>query len=227
MREPVIRLRGDAIVTTASRAAYGQQKPFPSDPRSLPLIETLAIVAPLMLSPGPANLAAFAVASRWGLGRAVPLLLGIGVVYALAAALAAVIGPRLIDSSAGWRTVWQVLGGLFIAYLGWRLARRSRSVQPDTIAPGFGSGVVLQLLNPKYPAVVLAVLANRASEPPLVTAGLIAGVGLVGLVLYASIGAATRRLNAEGPAARWIDRGFGWLLIGTGVWLVLRAGSAG
>lgn len=179
-----------------------------------------------MLSPGPANLAAFAVASRWGWGRTVPFLLGIGVTYAFAAGLAAVLGSRVIDSHAGWRTAWQVLGGLYIAYLGWQLARRKPATPSDAPAPGFANGVVLQLLNPKYPAVVLAVLANRPGEPPLITASIITGVGVVGLIAYASLGTATRRLSADNATLRWIDRGFGWLLIATGVWLIVRAGAA-
>ncbi|MEO0529701.1 MAG: LysE family transporter [Planctomycetota bacterium] len=216
----MIWLRERAIVSPASRAAYWLRRN--PDRSTYALIETLAIVAPLMFSPGPANLAAFAMALRSGFAPSVPFLVGIATIYAAMAGLAAAVGSQLIGPGTSLQTAWQVLGGLFIAYLGWRLTLTMRIGSVLVVAPGYGNGVVLQLLNPKYPTVVLAVLANRANEPPFATATIIAGVGLIGLVVYASLGTTTRHWGRSEVKGHRIDRAFGWLLVATGFWLAAR-----
>lgn len=185
------------------------------------MLEIVPLVAVLMLSPGPANLAALALASRHGLRRVGPFLAGVAIGYAGIAAVIAGFGGLLVGELPALRTALQTAGGLFIGYLGWRLIARAGEWADADRGPGLLSGLALQLLNPKFPAVVLTVLSASGTGSPWPAVGALVGMGLVGLGLYATLGAATHRF-ATSPASRaGCDRIFGLLLIATGCWLAL------
>ncbi len=186
------------------------------------MISTLAIVLPLMLSPGPANLVSLALGARYGVARVLVFQLGIVVVYAIVALAVGLFATEVTTHSVFAARAIQLLGGCFVIYLGYRLARRGKR-DIDVDAPSFASGVVLQILNPKYPAVVLAVFANRSDLPMLPTATVLVGVGAAGLLIYSSVGSLVRRLSFSDEGFRILDIGFGVLLGIVGLWIAAQA----
>lgn len=190
------------------------------------MLETLALVAPLMLSPGPANLAAFALGTRHRLTGTLRFLGGVLLVYGLVAFGVGWLSDSLLGRYESWRAAWQTLGGLFVIWLGvkfWRRPASNDSDDPPPAGPTLIEGATLQLLNPKYPAVTLAVYGAELGAPWWMRATLLTLVGAAGLWLYAAAGAATDRLAGGPRLARRRDAACGLMLVLVGVWLVGRA----
>ena len=116
----------------------------------------------------------------------------------------------------------QVAGGIFIIYLGYSLASRPAQGESTLPAPNILSGMLLQLLNPKYPAVVLAVCAARPSQHIAVTVAAIVGVGAIGLLCYGTLGATFRSLFTADKYLRTADVVFGVLLALVGLWIAAQ-----
>jgi len=177
---------------------------------------------PLMLSPGPANLVTFALTARFGFSQIVFFLLGISFVYILVALVLGVITNQVTGQSSIIAVILMLLGGLYVIYLGIQLVRR-KSHKITTRAPSFSNGVLLQLLNPKYPPVVLSVFSHSQNQHALLTAGIISIVGTMGLVLYAAAGTLIhRRVNSD-QWFRRLDVVFGTMLFLVGLWLLVEA----
>lgn len=172
-----------------------------------------------MLSPGPANLVSFALGTRFGFTPILRFLLGISLIYIAVAIGLGIITTRLSDQYSGFADFVKFFGGIFILYLGFQLLRRkNRNASLKT--PSIWNGVLLQLLNPKYPLVVLSVFSNSQAQNPLVTAGILSIVGVVGLVIYAAAGTFIHHhVNMESQLGR-VDVIFGLLLCIIGLWLI-------
>lgn len=185
------------------------------------MIETILVVLPLMLSPGPANLVSFALTARFGFSQILSFLLGISLVYILVAIVLG-LGTNLLTEQYSDITYFiKLFGGLFILYLGVQLLRRkSRNVSVKV--PSIWSGILLQLLNPKYPPVVLSVFANSQNQNVLITAGILSIVGITGLVIYAATGTFIHhQVNVERRLGI-VDYVFGVLLCLVGIWLLVE-----
>ncbi|QDS97018.1 LysE type translocator [Adhaeretor mobilis] len=175
-----------------------------------------------MLSPGPAGLASFLLATRYRVSQLVPFQLGIVLVYAVVAIAIGLLTEQISGLSPLAIRVLQFVGGLFIIYLGVQLARRTQHVTKQ-YSPTLLNGVMLQCLNPKFPGVVLAVFANRNSQSTLETAAIISLVGAIGLLIYSAAGALLRFRQATEKRLRAVDVLSGALLCAVGCWFVLRA----
>jgi threonine/homoserine/homoserine lactone efflux protein len=185
------------------------------------VIDTFLVVIPLMLSPGPANLVCFVLGTRNNLYRLFPFQLGIIVVYGVVALAVGLLSTQINTIAPSVNSMLQVLGGLFIIYLGIQLARQTDN-EMTAKAPTFLSGVMLQSLNPKYPAVVLAVFANRHGQPTLMTTSAILIVGAIGLIAYASAGALLCTRGVSGRGFRVLDIASGALLCAVGLWFTVQ-----
>lgn len=183
------------------------------------MLEALPLAAVLMLSPGPANLATLALTSRHGLRCVGPFLIGIAVGYVAVAGVIAVVGSHYLVGSVGLQTAVSVAGGVFVAFLGWGLIARAGRWTGAEPSPGLGGGLTLQLLNPKFPAVVLSVLATGEGTNPWPAIATLIAAGVVGLGAYATLGAVAKRLTHRPTSRLWCDRVFGLLLVLTGSWL--------
>lgn len=186
------------------------------------MIETLTVVMPLMLSPGPANLVSFALTARYGFSQILFFLLGISLVYIVVAIILGIITNQVTEQSYNIAVVLRLLGGLFIVYLGIQLVRR-KSHTIITKVPSFSNGVLLQLLNPKYPPVVLSVFAHSQNQHALLTASIISIVGAMGLGLYATAGALIHHRASSDQWFRRLDVVFGTILCLVGLWLLVEA----
>lgn len=184
------------------------------------MIETFLVVFPLMLSPGPANLVSFALTARYGFSQILFFLLGISLVYMLVAIVLGVITDQVTEHSSGIAEAIKLLGGIFILYLGIQLIRRNSRIT-SIKAPNFSNGILLQLLNPKYPPVVLSVFALNKNQHVLLTASIISIVGVMGLVMYAAAGSFIHhRVSSD----KWLgiaDMVFGTMLCLVGLWLLV------
>jgi threonine/homoserine/homoserine lactone efflux protein len=186
------------------------------------VIDTFIIVLPLMLSPGPANLVSFALAARFGFAGTLSFQLGILIVYAIVAVTFGAVANQVTGHAAYATATLQLIGGLFIIYLGFRLACRKRHEVANLGVPSFSNGVLLQVLNPKYPAVVIAVFANRPHESTLTTAGVLSVVGAAGLLGYSFAGSLIHNFSSSEKWLRILDVGFGSLLCIVGIWVVVK-----
>ena len=185
------------------------------------MFDTFVIVLPLMLSPGPANLVSFVLGARNGSYRLLPFQCGIVVVYAIVAIGLGSLTTRINEANPTITLVLQILGGLFIVYLGFRLALRKNREIVHT-APTFTNGVLLQALNPKYPGVVLSVFVIRQGQATLATACVITLVGAIGLLAYSMAGSLFHRRTISGSGFRTLDLIAGSLLCIVGLWFVIQ-----
>jgi len=174
-----------------------------------------------MLSPGPANLVSFVLGARNGFYRLLPFQFGIVVVYGVVAFGLGLLTTRINAVSPRATLLMQVLGGIFIVYLGLRLALRKNRETVEK-APTFANGVLLQILNPKFPGVVLAVFANRQGQAALVTTAVILIVGAIGLLAYSIAGSLFHARAISGSGFRVLDLVAGSLLCVVGLWFAIQ-----
>jgi threonine/homoserine/homoserine lactone efflux protein len=104
-------------------------------------------------------------------------------------------------------------------------AKEATTILPrdiSTKAPNIWNGIAIQLLNPKYPPVVLSVFAASPDQNAILTAGILTVVGMAGLTIYAATGAVIhRKVNLE-RQLRTVDFVFGVLLCLVGFWLMVQ-----
>jgi threonine/homoserine/homoserine lactone efflux protein len=151
-----------------------------------------------------------------------PFQLGILLVYGVVAMGLGFLGRRIADFSPIAVGTLQVVGGLFIIYLGIQLVRR-KNCGAEERYPTFLNGITLQCLNPKFPGVVLSVFANRHSQPTLMTASTICAVGAVGLLTYSIAGSLLRDRHESDRRFEVVDTVSGVLLCLVGLWFILQA----
>lgn len=103
------------------------------------------------ITPGPVNVLCFASGARFGLVRSLPYVLGatsafVGVLLLLGSGVNTVVD--LIQTHAA---LIAVLGAGYMLYLAWKIGTAGGSLSPEAAAscPGFFSGVITQLSNPK------------------------------------------------------------------------------
>lgn len=185
------------------------------------MIDIVVVVLPLMLSPGPANLVSLVLGARHGVIQLLPFQLGILVVYGVVAIGVGTLANRIYVFAPAAVRVLQVIGGLFIVYLGIRLARRTQRDTAD-LAPTFFNGMSLQCLNPKFPGVVLTVFANRHSQSIWMVAATICIAGAIGLAAYSTAGSLLRPRDTSGNSFRAFDMAASGLLCAVGVWFILQ-----
>lgn len=174
---------------------------------------------PLMLSPGPANLVSLVLASRHGARRVLSFQMGILIVYGVVAFSLALTAKQLGERFDDAAVFLQVAGGGLIVYLGGRLMLTTPRSDEHAQVPTFKTGALLQVFNPKFPPVVLAVLSARTGTNPMLTAGVVVFVGACGLALYSGVGSQFRRFAVGERRMRLLDIVFGALLVAVGLWV--------
>lgn len=185
------------------------------------MIDTFILVIPLMLSPGPANLVSFILGARNGFYRTLPFQLGILTVYSAVALALGSLTQEISQMDSRLIPLFQLLGGLFIIYLGFQLLWRKKRKTPE-VAPTFASGALLQTLNPKFPGVVLTVFASQTQQHTFVTAIIITVVGGAALFAYSLMGAFFKTDGSASYGFSVLDRIAGVLLCLVGIWISLQ-----
>jgi len=185
------------------------------------MIETIIIVIPLMLSPGPANLVSFVLGARTHFYQLLPFQFGIIIVYGIIAFVLGSLTLQIYTISPTGTKIVQILGGLFIVYLGLQLLfRKNRETKQK--APTFMNGVLLQVLNPKYPGVILAVFTYRPDQPTWITSLVLTSIGALGLLIYSKVGSLLHTRTISGLGFRSLDQVTGSLLCLVGMWFAIQ-----
>jgi len=172
-------------------------------------------------SPGPVNIVAASSGINFGVLRTLPQVLGATLGFS-SLLVAMGLGMRvLIAGYPMMHTLLKVLGGLFLAYLAWKLWRASGSASEVAIKtpPSLLDGLLAQWVNPKAWIVAASGIAAYTYPGEAYTASVIA-MALVFLVVcfpsvgaWAVFGAATRRLLKTEQAIRRLNMVMAVLLL--------------
>lgn len=191
-----------------------------------------AIQAVAVASPGPGVALLLGLALSQGRGSAIAASLGIAV-GAAGLALATTQGLGLLMERVAWlSTVIRVAGACYLMWLAIKAWRRALAPPAMGIALGvgaggfarsFGTGLAMQLTNPKAIIFWLAIAAVGATQhaPAGVVALFVAGafaISLVGHVAYAVFLSSRPFRQAYNRARRWIEAGIGAFL----TWFAFR-----
>lgn len=186
------------------------------------------LMGPLLLSPGPMNIAVATVSSRRGFRAAMVFAIGATIINCLILTL---MGCGMSAIYTKYRSIFrilEILGAFYIIYLGIKIIKTKPKVdQEDTKTLGFKQAVILQLLNVKiYPIVMMmfSQFLNGSGVPILKIlqlSMLLVLTSIFSYVIWAWLGVTMSR--SQSPVAQGIQRySFGILLALTGVWLVFR-----
>jgi threonine/homoserine/homoserine lactone efflux protein len=201
-------------------------------PSEVPLHDALALLIflfPLAYSPGPGNMVFAAAGARFGLRATLRASLG----YHLATwIVTAGIGLGLIGLAAGApeaASVMKAAGAAYILWLAWRLARAGRGGALWEAPPiGFAGGAALLLLNPKAYLIIALMFSQFLPAEAPDRAGAVAWIAtaftlnnLIAFTAWTLVGDRLARVFRSEGSARRVNLGFGAMLAGTAVWMVL------
>ena len=181
------------------------------------------VVAGLALigSPGPATLSLAATGAAFGVRAGRRYLFGLlsGVTLVIAGVAAGIVAAVLaIPHAAGILTV---IAAVYLAYLAYRIATAPPIDDKADIAdaPGFATGLVLNLVNPKAYAAFIALFSGFDLIPsaPIFSAALKAAILSVMVIpvniAWLSAGSALRHLFHHPRTSRLINIAFAVLLV--------------
>lgn len=188
------------------------------------------------LTPGMCMTLALTLGMSVGFKRSLHMMWGELLGVGLVAVLAAVGVATLMLEWPLVFTLFKVLGGLYLAWLGFEMWRsRGRLALPEqyenqTPASAFdlaSRGFITAIANPKGWAFFIALLPpflvpQQALAPQLaILISIILLLELICLLLYASGGQALRHLLLNRGNVRLLNRIAGTLMVGVGLWLML------
>ena len=193
------------------------------------LILWFTLMLPLIITPGPANIATASTSASSGFRAAMVFVAGVLLVNAIALTLMG-LGMGLLY--AKYQSIFGTLetfGALYIVYLGYKIWSSKPSAVNDqtnkTRQLGFKDGFFLQLLNAKlYPVLIMMfsqfIDGDTSTNAEVIEISLLMWVVcLINYILWAWLGTTLKR--TQGPRTELIQRyGFGGLLILIGVALL-------
>ena len=191
------------------------------------IISLITASALLLGSPGPATLGLAAVGAVFGVKSSLRFLAGI-LTGLGAAILGASLGlAALFAAFPGARITVQIIGGLYICYIAYKVATAPHSTDSSTVSqsrPGFADGFFINLLNPKAYVVLLALfsqflipLASPAGAYA-VTALACFAVGIIVDVIWLGFGSMLRPLFRQPRPARLLRILFAVLMVASVIW---------
>ena len=205
----------------------------------LPL-STLAVFIPtfffVSVTPGMCMTLALTLGMSVGLKRSLPMmageLLGVGLIAVLAAVGVATIMLQFPDVF----TIFKLIGGLYLAWIGIEMWRSRGSLAiPENLDTQQSSkpldlalkGFITAIANPKGWAFFISLLPpflhqDQPLAPQLtVLIAMILTMEFICLLLYATGGQALRHLLLDRGNVKLLNRIAGTLMIGVGLWLIL------
>jgi len=201
----------------------------------MPLELWLAFVATsavVLAIPGPTVLLVLSYSISHGRAAALPLVAGVALGDSVAITMSLVGLGTLLAASAFWFTIIKWLGGLYLIYLGYRLARGAGNPPPaqagrvGEVSPRklFGNAFIVTALNPKSIVFFIALLPQFISHAdPVIPQLWLLGVtfvsmAAVGATIYALFASSIRRLLSTPRAQKIYSLAGGGLLGGAGIW---------
>lgn len=187
----------------------------------------LALLLPLVLSPGPVGLALAGLGMSYGLRPGIPFWFGAQAAALLAGGASALgLAQFLIAVPAAYKII-QLAGIAYVTWLAWKFvtARPKPAGEADKVA-GFFSGILITLLNPKFYVMVIAVFSQFMLPGGKDSWQLVVGLWLCicfSGMLYLGGGALFRPLLKSERALRIQSVSFGLMLFAVAGWMVWRS----
>ena len=185
-------------------------------------------LAPLSLSPGPANVLYAASGGAFGIRRTLPFLLGTNLVCIVQTALVGYGVAAVVTESASVQAALRWIGILVLLYLALRSFGSKKAVPGREPRPlSFGEGALVELFNAKFlliPVMMFSLFYHPEKSDvwtvPALTVALAAMTLSANLVWVAGGRAAVAALE-KGRFARHQGKFFGTVLLLTALWLAM------
>ena len=190
------------------------------------LLASLVFIVPMCFTPGPNNVLCAAHGSRFGFRATLPLIFGMAIGWS---SLGLLIGAAtaMIERYEAAFEVLAVLGAIYIAYLGVKIAMSDTSKDAEINGSlGVRTGVVLQLVNGKAWIHFLVLMTTFGSVFGNEYPGKVALVmlnllfGLPAVMTWAAFGYYLSKLFTTKQSARILNGFFGIALIGVSIWII-------
>jgi threonine/homoserine/homoserine lactone efflux protein len=180
-----------------------------------PLILFAAVMS---LTPGPNVVMVTASAANFGFRRVIPHMLGITLGFGTLVMAVGLGLAGLVQAEPKVHTALKYVGGAYLLYLAWRIARAEAygDAAVRTKPIGFIEALLFQVVNPKGWVFALGALAAYTTVggdvlwETSVIAGVNAAACLASVVVWAGLGTAIGRLLAD----RRARRAFNWSMAG-------------
>ncbi|AZZ94925.1 LysE family translocator [Hahella sp. KA22] len=188
----------------------------------------LAVMFPLVFSPGPANVVFAASGAQLGVKRSLPLMAGIDLVFLLKSLLVGFGLGAVMQEYPQSYAILRTAGACYLFYLGYCFFRPALSGDPT--APkklGFKDGLIIQLLNAKGWVMVVLMFSlfgaqgEEATARALWLAAMLACLNICTHLAWIAAGAVLVKRLTGGLGQHVQAVLFGGGLIVVGVWLLL------
>lgn len=193
----------------------------------------LALMCPLILSPGPANLCIAGKASQSGFKSTLPLMAGFTTINIIATVSVGLLFSVITQQAPMLFKTLDLLGALYICYLGYCFFNIHASAGSQTNQSqnnlGYRSALLLQLFNGKlYPTLIMMFTVFIHSDKPPTTEILLLSfatcmLAAASYVSWSGLGTILNRVLA-GTVAVFVQRYvFGGMLLLIGIKLFIEA----
>ena len=186
------------------------------------------IMVPLTFSAGPNTVMCGTIGGRFGLYKAIPFMGGMNsaiLIYSIATGFG--LGfiteryPVALD-------IVKYIGVIYIFYLAWKFIKASTKIEKENKTPGFSSGFIIGILNPKIIAVTILMYSQFLSPgPDKIIQVIVLTIGLLifcigGQLLWALGGNTFSKLLTSPQAIKKQNYIFGAMLLMVGIWILVR-----
>jgi len=190
----------------------------------------LIFLFPLAYSPGPGNMVFATAGARFGARARWPASLGYHLATWLVAAALGFGLLEVLDTVPGLFAVLKVAGAVYLLWLAIGLFRAGPGAAQITARPlSFPDGVLLLLLNPKAYLIIGLMFSQFLPPGTSDHMGLVLMIitiftlnNLIAFTIWTMLGAQLGMVLARACAARAMNRGFGLILGGVAIWMLLR-----
>jgi threonine/homoserine/homoserine lactone efflux protein len=194
--------------------------------------ETLALLLflfPLAYSPGPGNMVFAANGARFGLRATLPATLGYHAATWIVTAGIGIGVFGLVSGAPGVMRAMQIVGAAYVLWLALSIARAGALSDAASARPmGVWGGVVLLVFNPKAYLIIALMFTQflpAAAEDRAAAVIWIATIftlnNLVAFTAWTLAGDSMARLFRRDRSARQLNLGFGAVLSGVAVWMLV------
>lgn len=190
----------------------------------------LAVMFPLVFSPGPANIAFAATGSQVGLRRSLPFLIGIDLVFIVQTILVGFGLGQMVQTYPSIMIGMQLLGAGYLIYLAYTFVVAGKlDTELDTKLLGFKDGLIVQALNSKGWIMVFLMFSLFTAQAQAE----FAGYGIVVLIIWLAIlnislhlvwivvGELLAKISSSPTYRKRLDYSYALCLVGVAIWLIV------
>lgn len=189
--------------------------------------EWLAVMFPLVFSPGPANIVAGISGARVGIRKSIPLFMGINIIYISYSLIIGFGIGAILTSVPQVLIIIKYFGAAFVCWLGIKLWMRSKQ-RDETVHLGLKEGLIIQSMNPKFPIILLTMFSTFLNtEHSPFSQVVILTFSIFTLNVFTQFSWALmghwigKSLNSE-KTNEIQDRFFAVLMVLVGIWIAVR-----